>query len=295
MPFREATGDNLLINLKDKSWFGVMCGAEMIHCGDIVRVKTESCVVTDVFTAEKGARVEDLMLDSYICGHGCRGWVLPEGEMLMEVVRVEFKGGDVQSLKLFGYLCYLDHVTTGDDGAAKFQVKRGWFLKHDDPADGTNRTDTTLTEMSLKLKLQRSLSSSSEKPIERSDSISSAATVNVNNASLSRSNTDLYNVTPTDLVVDGENNTAALGLALDPADVLTDRTRGWAALIRVLIHHYDRLADAEKAQARSHSANAKDLRMAHWGSSISFMLTHPISVSTPLQQEWALPSPVRQL
>ncbi|KAJ3242516.1 hypothetical protein HDU78_001388 [Chytriomyces hyalinus] len=268
MPFREATGDNLLINLKDKSWFGVICGAEMIHCGDIVRVKTESCVVTDVLTGKKGARAEDLMLDSSICGYGCGGWVLPEGEMLMEVVRVEFKEGDVQSLKLFGYLCYLDRVAIGDDGAAKFQVKRGWFLKHDNPADGTNRTDTTLTEMSLKLKLQRSLSSSSEKPIERSDSISSAATVNVNNATLSRSNTDLYNVTPTDLVVDGENNTAALGLTLDPADVLTDRTRGWAALIRVLIHHYDRLADAEKAQARSHAANAK---------------------------EWALPSPVRQL
>ncbi|KAI8827543.1 hypothetical protein BJ741DRAFT_629598 [Chytriomyces cf. hyalinus JEL632] len=140
MPFREATGDNLLINLKDKSWFGVLCGAEMIHCGDIVRVKTESCVVTDVFTAKKGARVEDLMLDSSICGYGCGGWVLPDGEMLMEVVRVEFKEGDVQSLKLFGYLCYLDRVATGDDGAAKFQVKRGWFLKNDDPADGTNRT-----------------------------------------------------------------------------------------------------------------------------------------------------------
>ncbi|KAJ3242511.1 hypothetical protein HDU78_001383 [Chytriomyces hyalinus] len=140
MPFREATGDNLLINLKDKSWFGVICGAEMIHCGDIVRVKTESCVVTDAFTGKKGARVEDLMLDSSICGYGCGGWVLPEGEMLMEVVRVEFKEGDVQSLKLFGYLCFLDRVATADDGAAKFQVKRGWFLKHDNPADGTNRT-----------------------------------------------------------------------------------------------------------------------------------------------------------
>ncbi|KAI8833577.1 hypothetical protein BJ741DRAFT_710107 [Chytriomyces cf. hyalinus JEL632] len=139
MPFREATGDNLLINLKDKSWFGVLCGAEMIHCGDIVRVKTESCVVTDVFTAKKGARVEDLMLDSSICGYGCGGWVLPVGEMLMEVVRVEFREGDAQSLKLFGYLCYLDRVATGGDGAAKFQVKRGWFLKHEGPADETNR------------------------------------------------------------------------------------------------------------------------------------------------------------
>ncbi|KAJ3230289.1 hypothetical protein HDU81_004625 [Chytriomyces hyalinus] len=301
MPFREATGDNLLINLKGKSWFGVLCGAEMIHCGDIVRVKANSCVVTDVFTAKKGARVEDLMLDSSICGYGCAGWVLPEGEMLMEVVRVEFKEGDVQSLKLFGYLCYLDRVVAGDGGAAKFQVKRGWFLKngHSEGETGWPGQSSSSVQFitvpcvgGLVGKLSGKpreagqgsilpgdgagltvgigldgLSSSSEKPLERNDSVSSAATVNAT-PTLTRSNTDLYNVTPTDLVIDGENNTAALGLTLDPADVLTDRTRGWAALIRVLIHHYDRLADAEKAQARSHAANAK---------------------------EWALPSPVRQL
>ncbi|KAI8616202.1 hypothetical protein BC830DRAFT_1167976, partial [Chytriomyces sp. MP71] len=68
--------------------------------------------------------------------------------------------------------------------------------------------------------------------------------------------------------VDPEVNTAALGLILDPADVLTDRARGWKSLVKSLSHHFDRLADAEKAQAKSHAANAK---------------------------EWSQPSPVRQL
>ncbi|KAJ3022266.1 UNVERIFIED_CONTAM: hypothetical protein HDU68_009235 [Siphonaria sp. JEL0065] len=58
--------------------------------------------------------------------------------------------------------------------------------------------------------------------------------------------------------IDPENNTAALGLALDPADVLTDRARGWVDFVRALKHHFDRLADAEKAQAKSHTANQKE-------------------------------------
>ncbi|KAJ3085504.1 hypothetical protein HK100_009029, partial [Physocladia obscura] len=58
--------------------------------------------------------------------------------------------------------------------------------------------------------------------------------------------------------VDGDNDTAALGLALDPADVLTDRARGWDDFVRALKHHFDRLADAEKAMAKSHAANAKE-------------------------------------
>ncbi|KAJ3014106.1 UNVERIFIED_CONTAM: hypothetical protein HDU68_000435, partial [Siphonaria sp. JEL0065] len=68
--------------------------------------------------------------------------------------------------------------------------------------------------------------------------------------------------------IDPENNTTALGLALDPADVLTDRARGWVDFVRALKHHFDRLADAEKAQAKSHTAN---------------------------QKEWSHPSPLREL
>ncbi|KAJ3349873.1 hypothetical protein HDU83_000249 [Entophlyctis luteolus] len=58
--------------------------------------------------------------------------------------------------------------------------------------------------------------------------------------------------------VDPENDTTALGLALDPADVLTDRARGWEDFVRALKRHFDRLADAEKAMAKCHAANAKE-------------------------------------
>ncbi|KAI9355958.1 hypothetical protein DFJ73DRAFT_824090 [Zopfochytrium polystomum] len=42
------------------------------------------------------------------------------------------------------------------------------------------------------------------------------------------------------------------GLALDPADVLTDRARGWRSLINTLYSHFDSIADAEKALAKSY-------------------------------------------
>ncbi|KAJ3073051.1 hypothetical protein HDU98_002320 [Podochytrium sp. JEL0797] len=58
--------------------------------------------------------------------------------------------------------------------------------------------------------------------------------------------------------IDPESNTAALGLELDPADVLTDRARGWNELVSRLKHHFARLADAEKAQVKSLTANHKE-------------------------------------
>ncbi|KAJ3293789.1 hypothetical protein HDU79_011906 [Rhizoclosmatium sp. JEL0117] len=64
---------------------------------------------------------------------------------------------------------------------------------------------------------------------------------------------------------DAEADTLALGLALDPADVLTDRAHGWKDFVVALNYHFHRLADAEKAQAKSHTANQK-----HW--------THPAPV-----------------
>ncbi|KAI8610980.1 hypothetical protein BC830DRAFT_1172278 [Chytriomyces sp. MP71] len=112
--------------------------------------------------------------------------------------------------------------------------------------------------------------------LDRSNTVTSAATA-VNSppgspilpSSPALRGDELYSV-PVESVdhVDPEVNTAALGLVLDPADVLTDRARGWKSLVKSLSHHFDRLADAEKAQAKSHAANAK---------------------------EWSQPSPVRQL
>ncbi|KAJ3072422.1 hypothetical protein HDU98_003666 [Podochytrium sp. JEL0797] len=70
--------------------------------------------------------------------------------------------------------------------------------------------------------------------------------------------TGLYDAPGTvEYKLDPENNTAALGLALDPADVLTDRARGWKDFTTGLKHHFQRLAEAEKAMAKSHAANQK--------------------------------------
>ena len=62
------------------------------------------------------------------------------------------------------------------------------------------------------------------------------------------------------VAVSGEEDSgdlAALGLLPDPADLLTDRARGWKAFIGSLSDNFDRVADAEKALAKAHAANLK--------------------------------------
>ncbi|ORY46906.1 hypothetical protein BCR33DRAFT_764584 [Rhizoclosmatium globosum] len=56
---------------------------------------------------------------------------------------------------------------------------------------------------------------------------------------------------------DAEANTVALGLAVDPADVLTDRVHGWKDFVVSLSNHFNRIYEAEKALARSHTSNQK--------------------------------------
>ncbi|KAJ3073052.1 hypothetical protein HDU98_002321 [Podochytrium sp. JEL0797] len=70
----------------------------------------------------------------------------------------------------------------------------------------------------------------------------------------------------TDLEPDNDD-TAMLDLILDPADVLTDRARGWKDLVGTLKHHFARLAEAEKAQTKTLADN---------------------------QKEWAKPAPLRE-